>query len=372
VFFIGLGLLSKPYAIAKGGWISIPILGILSFIANICGKVLVSCYETPQCINSSSYADVVNQVMGYWPAIFMIVIVILEWIGGVCIVLLFMWANLETMLTGVSRLTIAATSTAMALPTIWILTLSDAWWLTLLGFISTICIVFTLIWVRIYYGELGDVDPNNTVGPYIPLSTGIFILSLSGHSALPQVYREMSKPDEFNWVMNFCFTIIFLIYIAAGISGYLIYGNSSDIIITTSLVKNPGGVIPKIISWLVVVKNYLVLNPYVAVLCDSTEIMMGIEKSPMKMRIFRSFAFLASAGLAYLAYDAVPFVESICSAICTMLSSFIFPAILFAILKEGLKSWKIRCASGCMIVLGFIMMGFLTYGAINSLFHPDA
>jgi len=246
--FVGLGLLSKPYAIAKGGWVSIPILGFLTFIANICGKLLVKCYETPQCRNSSSYADVVSQVMGYWPAIILVAIVVLEYIAGVCISLLFIWANLEAMMPGVSRLNIAVISSAMALPTIWILKLSNAWWLTLLGFISTLCIVSTLIYVRINYGEVDDVDLNNTVGPYVPLSTGIFILSLSGHAALPQVYREMSSPDDFNWVMDFSFIVMFLIYVVAGVTGYMIYGSSSHIIITTNMLVSPGGVIPKIVS----------------------------------------------------------------------------------------------------------------------------
>merc|ERR1719397_328787 len=71
--FVGLGLLSKPYSLAKGGWVSIPILAFLTWIANICGKLLVKCYDTPKCRTSTSYADVVDHVLGYPGAIFLIV-----------------------------------------------------------------------------------------------------------------------------------------------------------------------------------------------------------------------------------------------------------------------------------------------------------
>jgi len=369
--FVGLGLLSKPYAIAKGGWISIPILAFLTVVSNKCGKLIVDCYNTPQCRGSTSYGDVANQVFGYWGAVFLILMIVLEWLAGVCICLLFIWANLEAMMTWVPRLYIVIISTAVTLPTVWVLKLSDAWWLTLLGFLAILCVVLTLLYVAFSYGELEDVDLDNTFGPNIPLSTGIFMLSLSGHSALPQVYREMSKPQDFNWVMDFSCFIMFVIYVGAGVSGYMIYGYSTDIIISTSMVKNPGGIMPKIVSLLVVLKNFLTVNPFIAVLCDSSEVMMGIEEACMKQRIFRSFTFLAAAGLSYLAYDALPFLESISSAVCVMLTSFILPATFFLQLKGKTISMKTRIMCVCIFILSVIMMGVLTYGSIISLMHPD-
>lgn len=369
--FVGLGLLSKPYSLAKGGWVSIPILAFLTWIANICGKLLVKCYDTPKCRTSTSYADVVDHVLGYSGAIFLIIAVVLEYVAGVCICMLFIWGNLETLMPEISRIYIVTISTAMVLPTIWLIKLSDASLLTLLGFMSTILIVGTIVYLWASNGELEEVDMKNTVGPDIPLSAGIFMLSLSGHAGLPQVYREMSKPEEFDWVLDISFFIMFLIYITTGIGGYMIYGMSSEIIISTSMLKNPGGILPKIVAWLVILKNYFTINPFVSILCDSSEIIMGIDHSVVKQRVFRSFAFLSSAGLSYLAFDALPFVESFASATFTMLTSFILPAILFVQLNKEAKSWKMQYTGIFIIVLGFVMMGVLTYGAVNSLRYPD-
>jgi len=255
----------------------------------------------------------------------------------------------------------------VSLPTVWLIKLSEASWLSLLGFISTLLMVSTLVFVRIYYGELEDVDLNNTVGPDILLSLGVFTLSLSGHAALPQIYREMSKPDEFNKMLNVCFFIMFIIYASMGVIGYLTYGSLSNIIISTNLVENPGGVLPKITAGFIIAKNYLTLNPCVAVLCNSTEVMMGIEEARLKQRIYRSFVFLLAAGLSYLAIDSLPFLESLTSAVCTMLTSFIFPAIIFALLNKELKSWRIIFRSGFICTFGAAQMAMLAYGAINSL-----
>jgi len=249
--------------------------------------------------------------------------------------------------------------------------LNEASRLTLLGFISTLLIVSTLVFVRVYYGELENVDLKNTVGPNLPLSMGVFMLSLAGHAALPQVYKEMSKPEDFNNMLNFSFFVMFIMYTTAGVVGYIIYGSVSNIIISTNMVKNPGGVLPKITSGFIIAKNYLTLNPIIAVLCNTTEVIMGIEESQAKQRIYRTFMLLVCAGLAYLASDALPFVESITGAICTMMTSFIIPSILFAMLNKESPSWKVWFSGRFICVFGSIMLVMLTYGAIESLLHPD-
>jgi len=212
---------------------------------------------------------------------------------------------------------------------------------------------------------------DNTVGPDLPLSMGVFMISLGGHAALPKVYREMSKPDEFNSMLDVCFLIMFIIYTTTGVVGYLIYGAASNIIITTNLIQNPGGILPKIAAGFIISKNYLALSPIVAVLCNISEVMMGIEDARLTQRIYRSFVFLGASGLSYLASDALPFLESFTGAFGTMLTSFILPPILFAVSSNNLAVWKIRLACAFIALFGFAMMGLLMYGAITSLIHPD-
>jgi vesicular inhibitory amino acid transporter len=370
--FMGLGLLSKPWAFAKGGWIMIPLLAVLTLIANICGKLIVSCFETPKCRGSTSYSDIVDKVFGYWGAVTLIILVAFEWVAAICILLLFIWVNVERLMPGVSRLYIVGISTAVTLPTVWILKLSNTWLLTFLGWMTIVGLLGTMLYLWASYGELVDVDLGNTIGPDIPLSTSIYMLSLSGQSALPQVYREMSKPEDFNWVIDVCFIIMFLVYTIAGVSGYMVYGYSSSIVISTDMVMNPGGVLPKIVSCLVIANNYLTVNSYVAAFCDSSEIMMGIEEAYMKRRVLRSFAFLACAGLAYLAYDALVFVESFSSATCVMITSFILPAVLFLLLKGDSIPLRARLTSSFISFLLVVMTVAMTYSAINTLVHPKA
>jgi len=369
--YVGIGLLSKPYAISKGGWASLVLLCLFAILANASAKQLVSCFKSPRCVFARSYAQVVDEVLGFWGAIVLIVFVMLELLAAVCISLLFIWANLEKLLPWAERWAIIVFSTVACVPTIWLIKFSDASYLTLLGFFSTLLIIFSLVFVRAFYGEVEEVDMENFFGPNIPLSMGIFVLSFAGHASLPQVYREMKKPEEFDRMLDVCFSIMFVIYAGAGVVGYLIYGHAANIIISTNLVDCPGGVLAKVTAGFIIAKNYLTLNPLMAVLCDSTEVMMGIDELRHIQRMYRIGIFLLAAVLAFLARDAIPFLEGLTGAICTMITTFILPSILFGSLYKKTCSTGSKATSFLLFIFGVVMMILLTFGAIMSLVHPD-
>lgn len=207
----------------------------------------------------------------------------------------------------------------------------------------------------------------NIIGRNVPLSTGIFIVSFAGHAALPQIYREMKKPEEFDRMLDVSFIIMFLVYAGAGVVGYLIYGSTVNIIVSTNLVENPGGVLAIVASGLIIIKNYLSLNPMVAVLCDSTEIMMGIGNNPSQQRAYRTIVFLLAVLLSYMAMDVLPFLEGLTGAISIMITTFIIPSTLFGLLYKESSSKTSKAKSLSLSVFGFIMMFYLSYGAVLSL-----
>jgi len=258
-------------------------------------------------------------------------------------------------------------STVVCIPTLWLIKLSDASFLTILGFCSTLLIIFTLVFVRAYDGELDDVDMGNIVGPNVPLSMGIFVISLAGHTTLPSIYKEMRKPEEMDWVLNICFIIMFIVYAGAGCVGYMIYGENVSVIISTNLVRNPGGVLAKITAVLTITKNYFTMNPLVTVLCNGTEIMMGIKEKPFNQRIYRTLMFIIAALVAFFTQDMLPFLEGLTGGVSIMITTFILPAILFYCLHKKNLTTLSKLTTVFILVFGCIMMALLTFGAGLSL-----
>jgi solute carrier family 32 (vesicular inhibitory amino acid transporter) len=90
--YVGLGLLSKPYAVAQGGWISFIALALLCLIANVTGKLIVRGFaKLPR--GQQSYAHLGRKAfgpMGWW---LVHAVVTLELCGAIVVLLIFVWKN---------------------------------------------------------------------------------------------------------------------------------------------------------------------------------------------------------------------------------------------------------------------------------------
>ena len=90
--YVGLGLLSKPYAIAEGGWLAVPTLALLCFVANITGKLIVSGFaKLPP--EARSYAGLGDKAFGAPGRAFVSGVITLEFFGALMVVLIFVWKN---------------------------------------------------------------------------------------------------------------------------------------------------------------------------------------------------------------------------------------------------------------------------------------
>ena len=70
---------------------------------------------------------------------------------------------------------------------------------------------------------------------------GIFILSMAGHAALPGVYAQMRRPEDFNRMLDVSFFVIFLVYAVVAACGFYTYGDETAVVVTTNIESWPGG-----------------------------------------------------------------------------------------------------------------------------------
>lgn len=87
------------------------------------------------------------------------------------------------------------------------------------------------------------------VGGGLPVATGIFVLSLGGHAALPGIYASMAEPHKFNAMLDVSLLCMFVIYGTVGVCGWLTYGwlkgEEVDILVTSNMASDAtGGLIP--------------------------------------------------------------------------------------------------------------------------------
>ena len=75
----------------------------------------------------------------------------------------------------------------------------------------------------------------------------------------------MATPSEFEPMLNKAFGLMFLIYALCAVSGYLIFGATTDILVTTNLDVWPGGAIFDVFLVFVVANSFCSVAPIIQV-----------------------------------------------------------------------------------------------------------
>lgn len=118
--FVGLGLMSKPYALAQAGWVSLPMLGVLCVAACYAGKIIVRTTEQAVKGGRPSFTALARLALGPTGEWMVVMLVFMEFFGGVCLNLLSIWKNVLNLRSDWSPIWVALVSTLVLIPSVLI------------------------------------------------------------------------------------------------------------------------------------------------------------------------------------------------------------------------------------------------------------
>ncbi|XP_018468642.1 amino acid transporter AVT1J isoform X2 [Raphanus sativus] len=167
----GVGILSVPYALASGGWLSLIILFTIAITTFYCAILIKRCMDMDPLLRT--YPDIGYKAFGN---------------TGRVIVSIFM--NLELYLVATS-------------------------FLILEGF-------------KNQDSKMLRIDGVTT-------SVSLYMFCYCAHPVFPTLYTSMKNKHQFSNVMVICFTICTFIYASVAILGYLMYGSNVESQITLNL-----------------------------------------------------------------------------------------------------------------------------------------
>ena len=300
--YVGLGLLSKPYAIAKS-WLS-----VLLAIASVTGKLIVRGFQKLPKSDEGTYAKLGELAFGAFGRRLVHFVVFAECCGALMVILIFVWKNALLLAPWylpdaiISERTVALVTAFLATPTVWALDFGAMVLVAQLGVIASVIIVGVIVGVAVYYALQisfsGAALPALTlplVQPSVSMSIGIFVLSLGGHAALPGIYASMAEPHKFDRMLDISIAAMFLIYASVGLAGYLAYGwlkgdAAIDILITTNMAHDRAGIVPlelpgevgertmslesTIMTIAVVAKSFTAISPVTSLVADLPELVL--------------------------------------------------------------------------------------------------
>nr|GMD07945.1 vacuolar amino acid transporter 1 [Ipomoea batatas] len=224
---IGLGQLSTPYALEKGG------------------------------TQSQDYKDIGQQAFGTKGRILAASFIYLEIFMALVSYTISLHDNLATVflgthlkLTGIQLSTsqlLTVMAVLVALPSLWFRDLSSISFLSSAGILMSLLIFVTVACTAVFR----VVNPNHHIPPLhlpnIPSVSGLYAFSYAGHIVFPNIYTAMKDPSKFTKVSTVSFSIVTILYTALAFMGAKMFGSGVSSQITLSMPRHV--VFTKVALW---------------------------------------------------------------------------------------------------------------------------
>ncbi|GMT22793.1 hypothetical protein PFISCL1PPCAC_14090, partial [Pristionchus fissidentatus] len=273
------------------------------------------------------------------------------------------------------------------LPLTFLKSPADFWWAIVLAMLTTTgAVLLIIIGAATDYGTCAphrtvpDLKPTNTF-----LALGTFLFSFCGHASFPTIQHDMRRPADFTKSTFLAFSIMAVMYLATGVTGFLAYGDSlrSSVINSIQTIA-----IQQAINILITVHLFLTLVIVFNPLNQEMEELFRVPQSFCWQRAaVRTAVMAATAFVAESIPSFGPLLDLVGGSTLT-LSSIVFPSIFYAFInarrekmvETGVDPGPVRFAdvmkynqrwvlvvSAITIVLGVIGGSAATFSAIQEI-----
>ncbi|KAK9750228.1 hypothetical protein RND81_02G181300 [Saponaria officinalis] len=372
----GVGILSAPYAVKQGGWLSLIIPLIFAVLSFYTGLLLRYCLDSAP--ELETYPDIGQAAFGKIGRIAISIILYAE-LYACCVEYIILESDNLSSLFPSAHLNVfglelnshhlfALATTIAILPTCWLRDLSILSYISAGGVVASVLVVLCLFWV-------GLVDKVDFAGkgsvlnlPTLPVAIGLYGFLYSGHAVFPNIYSSMANPRQYPVVLLTSFAICTLMCGGAAVLGYLMFGESTESQFTLNL--PPDLFASKLALWTTVVNPFtkyaLTLSP--VAMCLEELIPSRHLKSHLYPILIRT-ALVISTLLVGLSIPFFGLVMALIGSLLTMLVTFILPcACYLSILRDKVTYLQVA-ACAVVIAVGTVSSAFGTYSALSKIIN---
>ncbi|KAI3833383.1 hypothetical protein MKX03_029580 [Papaver bracteatum] len=375
---IGLGQLSVPYALEKGGWTSAFLLVGFAVMCAYTSHLLGRCLQKNG--NLKDYSDIGRYAFGPTGKLLSTIFIFLEVFMALVSFTISVHDNLATIFPG-NQLHISINhhlstpqfftviAVLIALPTIWLKDLSKISFLSTVGIICSLLVYISVVFVTIS----GGTEANKHI-PVLrlhnfPAISGLYIFSFSTHVVFPDIYRSMKDPSGFSKVSALSFTIVTVFYTTIAFMGAKLYGSDLKSQITLNLPRHL--IITKIALWATVIapitKYAFALVPLASQLYDQR--LPSSVSSTTRLFIRGSIGSLLLIIVLILALS-IPYFEQILGITGSLVSmgvSIVFPCAFYSKIFWTKISKKRLVLNATLILFAAVVGVFGTISSSQSL-----
>ncbi|TYJ16960.1 hypothetical protein E1A91_A09G017600v1 [Gossypium mustelinum] len=373
----GIGILSTPYALASGGWISLILLFTIATATFYSGLLIQRCMDWDP--NIKTYPDIGYQAFGRKGKVIVSVLMHMELYLVATGFLILEGDNLQNLLPNVEYfefggLTIGGKQgfiiivALIILPTVWLDNLSLLSYISATGVLASLFIIGSVLWIGVFDG-IGFQQRGEFINwDGIPTAVSLFAFCYCAHPVFPTLYSSMHKRHQFSNVLIVCFVLGTLCYASMAILGYLMFGSEVQSQITLNLPTNKLSSRIAIYTTLVnpISKYALMVTPII----NATEAWFPYH---FNKRLFRHIVGTSVVMSTVLVALAVPFFGSLMSLVGAFLSinaSVTLPCLCYLKISGSYQKFNGEMVGiGLVIVTGIFVVIFGTYVSLIDIIH---
>ncbi|WJZ95215.1 hypothetical protein VitviT2T_014001 [Vitis vinifera] len=373
--FLGIGILTLPYAVARSGWLALILLAITAYMSFCTAILLKRCMQADPYIRS--YQDIAELAFGKEFRLIVHVLMNMELylvavglliIEGDTLHKLFpnFVINLGGLRLGGELFSVVVTALVI-LPSALLTDLGVLSYVFAMGAAAIIIIVVSILFTGVSGGVGFDGKSQLLIMGGFPTSIALFIACFGGHPVVPTVYISMKNKHQFTMVMLISFLFNNVIYISIAVVGYLMYGSDVQSQITLNLPTRELSSKLAIYTTLAipVCRYALVMTP----VASSIETgLMNKNGDKRSIRLLTRIALLISVAVTACIFPYFESLMAVVGSICVVLASFLLPCCCYLKISGTYRKWSFELVGIIWIIIFGTVAGVVgTYASISDL-----
>ncbi|XP_052880633.1 amino acid transporter AVT1I-like isoform X2 [Gossypium arboreum] len=337
----GVGILSIPYALAQGGWLSLLLLFLVAVLCWYTGLLLRRCMDTHPLIKT--YPDIVE-------------FLILE---GDNLDKLF--PNTAFKVAGLKirgKQAFVMLTSLIVLPTTWLKSLALLAYVSAGGVLASFILVICIFWV-------GAVDKvgfheNDSVLNWkgMPIAISMFAFCYCGHAVFPTLCSSMKDRSKFSKVLLVCFITSTINYGSMAVMGYLMFGEHLKSQVTLNLpIKKMSTKIAIYTTLINPLTKYAIITAPITTAIEET----SLFRNSRSLSILIRTALVISTVIVALTIPFFGYVMAFIGSFLSVTASMLLPCLCYLKLNKAAQKMGLE-----LIIIVAILVAGLFIGVVGT------
>ncbi|KAJ1271344.1 hypothetical protein BS78_06G121800 [Paspalum vaginatum] len=373
----GVGLLSIPYALSEGGWLSLALLLVVAAVCCYTGLLLQRCMDAAPGVRG--YPDIGALAFGRGGRLAASAFLYAELYLVAVGFLILEGDNLDKLFPGTSlsvgnlvvvsgKQLFVVLVALVILPTTWLRSLGVLAYVSASGVLASAVVVVCVLWAALAdgVGFRGKGRMLNVSG--LPTALGLYTFCYCGHAIFPTLCNSMTEKKKFSRVLVICFAACTLNYASMAIIGYLMYGDDVQSQVTLNLPE--GKLSSKLAIYTTLINPFSKYALMVTPLATAVEerLLAGGARSKRSVNVMIRTLLVVSTVVVALAVPFFGHLMALVGSLLSVMASMLLPCVFYLKIFGVARCGRAEAALiATIIVLGSVVAATGTYSSLKNI-----